>query len=548
MTIYIHNWYADIHLSVRVLFDDHVFQKRDYVKRYEFNMGNRTIQLPKDYKPNYEFPNIIVTLNDDTPSYGQRPEVSQKIAGFNLDQTPALYNQTNQDVLCVQEEMVNVPITCTINCESQFQAKEIAALVKRWLPVNKFITFLSFTSYLEVSPEFLSANHFDPAIHTIANLYTKLNHRTGDIDYCYSLEYVPFIRLDSISTSIPDSTQRSFQVVVEITLMVQQPLYMFNDRLQTTIERIDINVNPLTKFEPINDFPSSKMVNGLSSDIVELEKGFIRRTFLVVDNNAMESTLNLDNVVLTSDQVTNTSTGGQNIVATKGSDDFLYITLRTSETKYRTNMNTIPSPDGINIVLSKDEYLKVTKDLAGTINVILHKITQGVTVQFAPTDLQLTTAYSYNLVKGSNILMDYKNYVLDTVTNSVVFSFDNSQFEIYTPTVVSPLIVQFYLKEEIFPFQIGGIPPKVGLMKVFNISQIAAEMTWSSDDKTTTQVEYGTTTEYGVFSTLKKEFTVIHHVVLPSLEPNTIYHYRVKITYLTGEEYLSEDFSFSTLV
>jgi hypothetical protein len=330
--------------------------------------------------------------------------------------------------------------------------------------------------------------------------------------------------------------------------MVQQPLYMFNDRLQTTIERIDINVNPLTKFEPINDFPSSKMVNGLSSDIAELEKGFIRRTFLVVDNNAMEAVLNLDHVVLTSDQVTNTSTGGQNIVATKGADDFIYITLRTSETKYRTNMNTIPSPDGVNIVLSTDEYLKVTKDLAGTIIVILHKISQGLTVQFAPTDLQLTTAYSYNLVKGSNMLKDYKNYVLDTVANSVTFSFDNSQFETYTPTVISPLIVQFYLKDVTLVTSPYGVPPKVGLMKVFNISQIAAEMTWSSDVETTTQVEYGTTTEYGAFSTLKDNFTILHHVVLPSLGPNTTYHYRVRATYLTGEEYLSEDFSFSTLV
>lgn len=512
-------------------------------------MGNRSIQLPKDYKPNYEFPSIIVTLNDDTPSYGQRPDVSQKIAGFNLDQIPVLYNQTNGDVLCVQEEMVNVPITCTINCESQFQAKEIAAIIKRWLPVNKFITFLQFTSYLEVSPEFLSTNHFDPAIHTIANLYTKLNQRTGDIDYCYSLQYEPFIRLDSVSTSIPDSTQRSFQVVVDITFMVQQPLYMFNDRLpSSTMERINININPLSSFEPISDFPTSKMINGLSTDITELEKGFIRRTFLVVDNNAVETILNLDYVVLTSDQVTNTSVGGQNISATKGADDFIYITLRTSETKYRTNMNTIPSPDGVNIVLSTDEYLKVTKDLAGIITVILHKITQKITVQFTPTDLQLTTSYSYNLISGSNILKDYQDYVLDVTTNSVTFSFDNSQFSSYTPSTTNPLIVQFYLKDAADNKSSFGVPPKVGLMKVFNISRIAAEMTWSSDEETTTQVEYGTTVEYGAFSTLKEDLTILHHVVLPGLGPNTTYHYRAKVTNLIGEEYLSEDFSFSTLV
>jgi hypothetical protein len=77
--VFIHSWYGDLLLSVRVLFDNHIFQNREYIKRYEFNMGNRTIQLPVDYKPNFEFPNIIVTLNDDVPSYGQRPDVAQKI-------------------------------------------------------------------------------------------------------------------------------------------------------------------------------------------------------------------------------------------------------------------------------------------------------------------------------------------------------------------------------------------------------------------------------------------------------------------------------------
>ena len=108
--MYIHNFYTDLLLAVRVLFDKHVFKQQGYIKRYEFNLGNRTLQLPADYKPNFEFPNMIVTLNDDTPSYGQRPDVSQKIPGFNLDQIPVLYDQTTQEVLLVQEEMVNVQV------------------------------------------------------------------------------------------------------------------------------------------------------------------------------------------------------------------------------------------------------------------------------------------------------------------------------------------------------------------------------------------------------------------------------------------------------
>jgi len=511
-------------------------------------MGNRSIQLPHDYKPNYEFPNLIVTLNDDSPSYGERPSVSQKIPGFNLDQVPVLYDQTSGVTILVQEEMVNVPITIVINCESQFQAKEIYVLVKRWLPVNKFISFLTFTSYLEVSDTFLSRSDFDPATHIIYNIYTKLNKRTGEIAYCYGLQYDPMIRLDSITSSIPDSTQRSFQVSVDITYMLPIPMYMFSDVQPGEIDRIDMLINPSTGFEPINDYPSSKSINYLSDDIINLKKGFIRRTYLVTDDSSSTNVLNLDSVSLAADQVTNTSTGGRKICATRGADDYLYITLGDSETQYRTNINTIPSPDGVDIELSTDEYLTVTKALAGTITTVLHTIKQGLTIQFNPAEFLMSTSYSYNLVKGANTLKDYQNYTLDLSGNSITFSFDNSIYSMYQPSITSPLMIQFYLKNVTFPFQLGGIMPKVGLMKVFNITTTAAEMTWTSDEETTTQIEYGTTTSYGALSGLKEDYTNTHKVVLTGLGPNTTYHYRVKVTNAAGTEYLSGDYTFTTLV
>jgi len=546
--VYIHNYYADILLSVRVLFDNHIFQNRDYVKRYEFNMGNRSIQLPVDYKPNYEFPNIIVTLNDETPSYGQRPDVSQKTPGYNLDQIPVLYNQTKENVLLVQEEMVNVPISCTINCESQFQAKEISTLVRRWLPINKFIQFLSFQSFLEVSPEFLSINDFNPAVHSISNIYTKLNKRTGEIDYCYSLQYDPFIRLDSISTAIPDSTQRSFQVVVDITYMIQMPLYMFSDQLTTTVEKIDILVNPTTGFEPINDYPSSKIINYLNNDIITLKKGFVRRTYLLLDDDEVESNALLDSVILNPTQITNTSTGGQNISVTKGSNDYLYITLGNSETRYSSPINLISNPDDIRIAITDDNYLLLQKDFAGVITTSLYKITQGLTIKFDPSDFILTTDYSYNLVKGKNIIRDYQDYTLDLVNNSITINFNNSEFSLYQPSITSPLMVQFYLKETTFPSQVGGIQPEFGLVRVINIRQTAVEISWISKDPTTSQLEYGTTTDYGSLSVLKEELTYSHHITIYGLTADTIYHYRLIVTKEDDETiYTSDDYTFTTL-
>jgi hypothetical protein len=506
-------------------------------------MGNRTLQLPADYKPNYEFPNMMVSLNDDSPSYGQRPDVSQKLPGYNVDQTPVVYNQTTEMVLYVQEEMVNVPITCVINCESQFQAKEVANIVKRWLPINKFIQFLHFISYLEVSPEFLSTDLFDPSVHSIINLYTKLNKRTGEIDYCYSVQYDPFIRLDSITSAIPDSSQRSFQVNIDLTYMLQMPLSMFSDLAPGTIEKIDILINPSSGFEPINDYPSSKIINYLNSDVASLRNGFVRRTFIVSEDNSEEAITELDTVTIYEAQITATSSGDFDIGVTKGSDDYLYISVGGSQ--YKILISDLTS-EVSTISLSEDQYLEVTKVLAD-ITVTLKSISKGVTIQFNPGDFIITSDYSYNLVKSGNILRDYTDYTINYSNNSITFNFTNSSFSSYKPSLISPLMVQFYLKNSPFPNQIGGIPPNVGQMNVFNITPSSAEITWLSDTKTTTQIEYGLTDEYGSTSTLVETLSNFHHVLLTGLTTSTEYHYRVNVVTEAESDYTSEDYTFTTI-
>jgi len=560
--VFIHNFYGDLLLSVRVLFDQHIFQNRNYIKRYEFNVGNRALQLPVDYKPNFEFPNIMVMLNDDVPTFGQKPTVTQNLTSFNIDQTPVLYNPVTEEVLCVQEEMSNVPITCTINCESQFQAKEIAAIVRKWLPINKFIQFLDFTSYLEVSPMYLDKNHFNPATQQISNLYAKLNKRTGEIDYCFSLSYKPFIRLDSISTAIPDSVQRSFQVVVDITYMVQRPISIFNEKQPGTIERIDMLINPSTVFEPINDYPSSISINHLSSDIESLEKGFVRRTYLLADDTSTESPLILDQVELDIDEVSKTSTGGQKIIVTRGANDYLYITLgEDTLTQYKVDTNSIPIPDwvptddtpypplttNITIAVDKNMNLIISRDLAGKITTALTKQIHGVTIQFDTRDFLMSQDYSYNLVKEGTIYKDYSNYILNIPNNSITFKFDNGQFSGLKPTLTSPLLIQFYLKNAKFPKQLGGIQPRFGLLRIINITTETAEITWLSDVRTTTQIEYAEeTSEYTHVSKLDPNYTYDHRVILTGLHSGLCYYFRINTETEDKRAYISEGYKFET--
>ena len=176
--MYIHNFYNDLLLSIRILFDNHIFSEiEDYIKRYEFNIGNRTFQLDSNYKPNFEFPIAIVSLNDDSLAFGGgRTEIIKKLPLENINQIEVLNNHTNNFKLILQEEHSIIPITITINCESQLNAKEIEVQIKRFLPVSKYIEILEFVSFLEVDSKFLNKIQFNPVTDIISNLFIKLKN------------------------------------------------------------------------------------------------------------------------------------------------------------------------------------------------------------------------------------------------------------------------------------------------------------------------------------------------------------------------------------
>ena len=542
--MYIHNFFADLLLSVRVLFDTHVFRNDRYVRRYEFNIGNRTFQLPSQYQTNFDFPVIIVTLNDETPSYGQRPDVTQGLVGyFNIDQIPVLYNATKETILNVQEEMVNVPITVNINCESQLQAKEVANVIRRWLPLNKFLQFLEFTSFLEVSLPFLNNIYFEPDIDTIYNLYTKLNKRTGQVEYCFSMSYQPLIRLDSISTAIPDSTQRSFQVSADLTYMVQFPLYLYCDKMPGVIEKIDIAIYNTSGFEPICDYPSSKLVNQTSDNISKLEKGYIRRNYVLYESDSEQGFNILDSVTLEAKAVTNKSS---RLDVLRTSDDKVLISIDGSETKYKVKISDIALvPDSTTVTIDTDNYLTLTKDASNNITVKLNSSNNSITIKFDPKDFLMDEKYSYNLFSGQSIVRDYSDYTLDLEENSITFTFAASVWNSYRPTLTHPLIIQFYDKEGKFPFQMGGVAPYFAKIRV-QPRQTYAIITWTSGVSATSQVEYGLTTKYGTIVDASTESTQTHRAFLKELSPFTTYHYRLIIIDENNNTYTSDDYSFTT--
>jgi hypothetical protein len=90
-------------------------------------------------------------------------------------------------------------------------------------------------------------------------------------------------------------------------------------------------------------------------------------------------------------------------------------------------------------------------------------------------------------------------------------------------------------------------PPVISNVASSNITTSAATITWTTDESSDSQVEYGLTTSYGLSSPLNTSLVTSHTVSLSSLQANTTYHYRVKSKDAAGNLATSDDFTFTTL-
>ena len=78
------------------------------------------------------------------------------------------------------------------------------------------------------------------------------------------------------------------------------------------------------------------------------------------------------------------------------------------------------------------------------------------------------------------------------------------------------------------------------------ITPTAATISWTTNEASDTQVEYGTTTAYGSSTQLVSTLTTNHSASLSGLQASKLYHYRVKSRDGAGNLATSGDFTFTT--
>ncbi|MBI3606761.1 MAG: fibronectin type III domain-containing protein [Nitrospirae bacterium] len=89
-------------------------------------------------------------------------------------------------------------------------------------------------------------------------------------------------------------------------------------------------------------------------------------------------------------------------------------------------------------------------------------------------------------------------------------------------------------------------PPVISAVASGTITNVGAKITWVTDEASSSQVEYGTTTAYGTSSALAATLVTSHTINLTGLAPSTTYHFRVTSADAAGNAAVSADNTFTT--
>ena len=88
--------------------------------------------------------------------------------------------------------------------------------------------------------------------------------------------------------------------------------------------------------------------------------------------------------------------------------------------------------------------------------------------------------------------------------------------------------------------------PVISNVAAGGITASGATITWTSNENSDSQVQYGTTQAYGQSTTLDPTLVTAHSQGLSGLNSETLYHYRVKSKDAAGNLAVSGDFTFTT--
>ena len=89
-------------------------------------------------------------------------------------------------------------------------------------------------------------------------------------------------------------------------------------------------------------------------------------------------------------------------------------------------------------------------------------------------------------------------------------------------------------------------PPTISNVEVLEVTASSAVINWTTDEAANGNVEYGTTSNYGLSAAADGSAVANHSVSLTGLTDGTTYHFRVRAMDQSGNEATSDDQTFTT--
>jgi phosphodiesterase/alkaline phosphatase D-like protein len=146
----------------------------------------------------------------------------------------------------------------------------------------------------------------------------------------------------------------------------------------------------------------------------------------------------------------------------------------------------------------------------------------------SPLDTTLLTGHSTPLTN----LQPATTYNYRVISRDAAGNTATSGNNLFTTTAAS------------FPSDTTG--PVLSAIDTRDITTEGVTITWSTDEPATSEVEYGPTAVYGSNTGVNATLANNHRQVLAGLQPNTVYHYRVKSSDALGNLSVSADHTFTT--
>jgi hypothetical protein len=184
----------------------------------------------------------------------------------------------------------------------------------------------------------------------------------------------------------------------------------------------------------------------------------------------------------------------------------------------------------------------------------LEKITAPTVVSaptFTPPSGTYTTAQSVSLSTAT--VGAVIHYTTDNATPTESSPVYSSPLTIYSTTTIKAGAWKTGLTSSSISTAVYTITdpdttsPVISAVSSSGLTSSNATITWTTDEASDSQVEYGTTTSYGSSTPVNTSMVTSHSQLLVSLASSTLYHYRVKSKDSSGNLATSPDNTFTTL-